>query len=59
MYADVLDDHFITLIGRVAAMHDIGKIVVSDQILKKPGRLTAEEYEEMKKTRIGRRDGCS
>ena len=49
VYADVLDDHFITLIGRVAAMHDIGKIVVSDQILKKPGRLTAEEYEEMKK----------
>ena len=49
VYADVLDDHFIKLIGRVAAMHDIGKIVVSDQILKKPGRLTAEEYEEMKK----------
>ena len=49
VYTDQLDDHFITLIGRVAAMHDIGKIVVSDQILKKPGRLTAEEFEEMKK----------
>jgi response regulator RpfG family c-di-GMP phosphodiesterase len=49
VYVDELSDHFITLIGRVAAMHDIGKIVVSDQILKKPGRLTAEEFEEMKK----------
>lgn len=49
VYVDELSDHFITLIGRVAAMHDIGKIVVSDQILKKRGRLTVEEYEEMKK----------
>ena len=45
VYAEALSDHFIALMGRVAAMHDIGKIVVSDQILKKPGRLTTEEYE--------------
>lgn len=30
-------------------MHDVGKIAVSDQILNKPGKLTAEEYDEMKK----------
>ena len=30
-------------------MHDIGKIIVSDNILKKPGRLTFDEYEMMKK----------
>lgn len=32
-----------------AAMHDIGKIKIPDQILNKPGRLTDEEYEIMKK----------
>ena len=29
-------------------MHDIGKIVVPDSILKKPGRFTPEEFEQMK-----------
>ncbi len=30
-------------------LHDIGKIKVEDAILQKPGRLTAEEYTEMKR----------
>jgi len=34
---------------RLAAMlHDVGKISVPDTILKKPGRLTDEEFEKMK-----------
>jgi diguanylate cyclase (GGDEF)-like protein/putative nucleotidyltransferase with HDIG domain len=34
---------------RMAAMlHDIGKVTVPDEILCKPGRLTAEEFEHMK-----------
>ncbi|HVG44417.1 MAG TPA: HD domain-containing phosphohydrolase, partial [Longimicrobium sp.] len=32
-----------------ALLHDVGKIGVSDAILKKPGALTDEEYEEMKR----------
>jgi len=31
-----------------AFLHDIGKIKIPDEILNKPGRLTAEEYEVMK-----------
>jgi HD-GYP domain-containing protein (c-di-GMP phosphodiesterase class II) len=35
---------------RMAAMlHDVGKVAISDAILKKPGRFTDEEYEIMKK----------
>jgi putative nucleotidyltransferase with HDIG domain len=30
-------------------LHDIGKIGIDDAILRKPGKLTAEEFEEMKK----------
>jgi len=34
---------------RMAAMlHDVGKVAISDVILKKPGRLSAEEFEAVK-----------
>lgn len=34
---------------RLAAMlHDVGKVAISDLILKKPGRLTSKEYDQMK-----------
>ena len=49
VYSGVLDDRFVSMMSMLAPMHDIGKIVVSDRILKKPGRLTEEEYEQMKK----------
>ncbi len=36
-------------IGRGALFHDVGKIGVRDSILLKPGRLTSEEWVEMRK----------
>ncbi len=36
-------------IRRGALLHDMGKVGVSDNILLKPGRLTDEEFEEIKK----------
>ncbi len=37
-----------------APMHDVGKIAIADGILRKPGKLTPEEYEVMKgHTEIG------
>lgn len=49
VYSDELTDHFIQMLYSLAPMHDIGKIVVSDQILKKPSRLTTDEFELMKR----------
>jgi len=42
-------------ISRYASLHDVGKVAIPDDLLKKPGTLTAEEFEEMKKhTTFGR-----
>ncbi len=39
---------FIEMLERFSPLHDIGKVGISDKILLKPGKLTKEEYEEMK-----------
>ena len=45
------DQYMITI---ASALHDIGKVGIDEKILNKPGRLTNEEFEEMKKhTLIG------
>lgn len=42
------------LIFRAAPMHDVGKVGIPDDILLKPGKLTADEFEVMKEhTNIG------
>lgn len=38
----------VEVIAATSALHDIGKISISDNILLKPGKLTDEEYEYMK-----------
>ncbi len=47
-FAGPLTDDEIELISLAAVMHDVGKIAVSDQILNKPVKLSAEEFDIMK-----------
>lgn len=43
-----LDALSVAEISNAAALHDVGKIVVPEEILNKPGRLTPEEFEIIK-----------
>lgn len=45
----MLSEQEIELIGDAAVMHDVGKISIPDHILNKPGKLSVEEFEQMKK----------
>src|SRR3990170_5607101 len=47
-------EDWVRLIGRAAQLHDVGKIGIGDAILLKPGKLTPEEFEDVKQhTKIG------
>lgn len=48
-YASQVDDEFIRNIYVASPLHDIGKVGVPDQILLKPGKLTDEEWVQMRK----------
>lgn len=43
-----LDGTSISMIVSASSLHDIGKIAIPDAILNKPGRLTPEEFSQMK-----------
>jgi len=43
-----LADDFLETVRVSAQLHDVGKIGIEDRILKKPGALTAEEFDVMK-----------
>ncbi len=45
---DVLTPEYIVLLWKSAPLHDIGKVAIRDSILLKPGKLTPEEFDEMK-----------
>lgn len=47
-YGEQLDDAYLENLWKAAPLHDVGKIRISDTILCKPGKLTAEEFETMK-----------
>jgi len=54
-YQDFLTPEVITSLYKSAPLHDIGKVGIQDSILLKPGKLTDEEFEEMKRhTTYGR-----
>lgn len=47
-FHDQLTPEYIVLLWKSAPLHDIGKVAIRDSILLKPGKLTPEEFEEMK-----------
>jgi len=48
-FADTVTPEFVELVYRASPLHDIGKVAVPDAILRKPGKLSPEEFAVMKK----------
>ncbi len=54
VYSEQINYEFIVNIQQASMLHDIGKVGIPDSILLKSGKLTREEFEQMKKhTTIG------
>ena len=58
-FSDFLDDATIEMLYKSSPLHDIGKVGVRDNILLKPGKLTGEEFDEMKKHAAYGRDAIA
>lgn len=53
-FTDLIDGEFIRLVYATSPLHDIGKVGISDSVLLKPGKLTPDEFTQMKEhARIG------
>ncbi len=53
-YSDQISAEFMRLIYQTSPLHDIGKVGIPDAVLQKPGKLTDDEFEIMKRhTEIG------
>lgn len=46
--ASGFDDEYVEKVSTASMMHDIGKLMISEEILDKPDKLTDEEYQIMK-----------
>ncbi|MDR1731114.1 MAG: response regulator [Synergistaceae bacterium] len=49
LYQEQVEAWNVDVLLQSSLLHDVGKIAVSDTILNKPGKLTPEEFEEIKK----------
>jgi HD-GYP domain-containing protein (c-di-GMP phosphodiesterase class II) len=47
-YMGVRDEHLLKAIEAASLLHDMGKLAVPEEILNKPGKLSASEFEIMK-----------
>ena len=54
-YAEKITPKFVSDVVRSAPLHDVGKINIPDQVLNKPGKLTDDEYEIIKKHTVAGR----
>lgn len=55
-YADFFTDETLHLLVQSAPLHDIGKVGIPDQILRKPGALSPEEFDQIKRHTVYGRD---
>ncbi|MEM7682441.1 MAG: HD domain-containing phosphohydrolase [Planctomycetota bacterium] len=44
---DEIDDTFLAHLKVAAKLHDVGKVAVDDRVLRKPGKLTDDEYKHI------------
>lgn len=55
-HSGIFDDETLHLLIQSAPLHDIGKVGISDQILRKPSSLTADEFAQIRKHTVYGRD---
>lgn len=48
LYLEEVDYTYVRKVERFSPLHDIGKVGIRDSVLLKPGKLTTEEFEEIK-----------
>lgn len=48
-FANTIDGDFVELLYLTSPLHDIGKVAIPDSVLLKPGKLTPEEFDVMKR----------
>lgn len=48
IYTEILTEEYIENLSKAAPMHDIGKLMIPDSILQKPGKLTEQEFDIIK-----------